>query len=168
MGGSGREELKRWRPPFPAVMWTVNVGKRKNPNISKSWVIVKFTIFVYPYFVWFITRFKIVFLKKSVSHCNTFFCLSKETSHVYFLKTLMTIIKNEFLYHILLINCISGRSAPQVLSVKDVYTFCFSSFLIIDLCNSAANCRLAMSRGRWFEIILLLIAPLEDFLSKHL
>ena len=81
---------------------------------------------------------------------------------------LMTIIKNEFLYYILLINCISGRSAPHVLSVKDVYTFCFSSFLIINLCNSAANCRLAMSRRRWFKIILLLIAPLEDFLSKHL
>ena len=148
MGGSGREELKRWRPPFPAVMWTVNVGKRKNPNISKSWVIVKFTIFVYPYFVWFITRFEILFFLKSISHCNTFFCLPKKTSHVYLLKMLMTIIKNEFLYYILLINCISGRSAPQVLSVKDVSTFCFSSFLIINLCNSAANCRLAMSRRR--------------------
>ena len=149
-------------------MWTVNVRKRKKPNINKSWVIVKFTIFVYQYFVWFITRFKILFFKKSFSHCKTFFCLPKETSDVYLLKMLMTIIKNEVLYYILLINCIFGRSAPQVLSVKDVYTFCFSYFLIIDLCNSAANCRLAMSRGRWFEIILLLIAPLEDFLSKNL
>ena len=35
----------------------------------------------------------------------------------------MTIIKNEFLYYILLINCISGRSAPQVLSVKDDILF---------------------------------------------
>ena len=131
-------------------------------------MIVKFTIFVYQYFVWFITRFKILFFKKSVSHCNNFFCLAKETSQVYLLKMLMTIIKNEVLYYILLINRIFGRSAPQVLSVKDVYTFCFSYFIIIDLCNSAANCRLAMSRGCCFEIILLLIAPLEDFLSKNL
>ena len=65
----------------------------------------------------------------------------------------------------------SAISTPQILSLKEEYIFCFSSFLIISFCNSCANC--------WFEIILLLIAPLEvlaladlfacagaDFLSK--
>ena len=40
----------------------------------------------------------------------------------------------------LLISCISARSAPQVLSLKDEYTFRFSNFLVIGLCNSSANC----------------------------
>ena len=38
------------------------------------------------------------------------------------------------------INSISARSAPKILSIKDECTFCFSSFLIISLCNSSANC----------------------------
>ena len=33
----------------------------------------------------------------------------------------------------LLINWISARSAPQILSIKDEYTFLFSKFLIIGL-----------------------------------
>ena len=39
----------------------------------------------------------------------------------------------------LFINCISARSAPQILSVKDERTFLLLSFLIIGLCNSSAN-----------------------------
>ena len=31
------------------------------------------------------------------------------------------------------------RSAPQILSTKDEYTFRFLQFLIIGLCNSSAN-----------------------------
>ena len=68
----------------------------------------------------------------------------------------------------LLINCISGRSAPQILSLKDNYIFRFSSFLITGLCNSVAN--------SWFGISSL-ITPLpptlfarvaENVLSKNL
>ena len=40
----------------------------------------------------------------------------------------------------LLINCISAKWAPQILSWNDGYTFIFLNFLIIGLCNSSANC----------------------------
>ena len=43
--------------------------------------------------------------------------------------------QNPLLY--LFVNCISARSGPQVLSLKDEYTFCFSNFLIVGLCYSA-------------------------------
>ena len=36
-------------------------------------------------------------------------------------------------------NYISKRSAPQILSVKNDYTFIFSNFLILALSNSSAN-----------------------------
>ena len=39
----------------------------------------------------------------------------------------------------LLINCISARSAPQILSIKGECTFLLLNFLIIGLCNSSAN-----------------------------
>ena len=39
----------------------------------------------------------------------------------------------------LLINCVSGRSARQILSIKHGYTFLFLNFVIFDLCNSSAN-----------------------------
>ena len=45
--------------------------------------------------------------------------------------------QNPLLY--LFVNCISARSGPQVLSLKDEYTFCFSNFLIVGLCYSSAN-----------------------------
>ena len=38
-----------------------------------------------------------------------------------------------------LFNCISARSAPQILSMKGECTFLLLRFLIIDLCNSYAN-----------------------------
>ena len=60
----------------------------------------------------------------------------------------------------LLINCISARSAPHILSTKDECTFLFSNFLIIGLCNSSAICLL--------DIISFLIAPAEAFLSKKI
>ena len=46
----------------------------------------------------------------------------------------------------LLNKCISARSAPQLLPLKDEDTFCFSNFLIIDLGNFSASCRLANSK----------------------
>ena len=36
-------------------------------------------------------------------------------------------------------NCISARSAPQILSIKGECTFHFSKILIIGLCISSAN-----------------------------
>ena len=48
---------------------------------------------------------------------------------------------------------ISARLAPPNISLKDVYTFRFSNFLIIDLCDSSDNfCTFGA----------------EDFLLKHL
>ena len=57
----------------------------------------------------------------------------------------MTHNKNPNLLLNLIINCISARPAPQILSLKGEYTFRFSNFLIIDLCNSSANCRFAVT-----------------------
>ena len=60
------------------------------------------------------------------------------------------------------INCISARSATQILSIKGEYTFLFLNFLIIRLCNSSANSLIFL--------IQLLEADLSvseaDFLSK--
>ena len=42
----------------------------------------------------------------------------------------------------LLISCISARPESQVLSIKNECTFRFSNFLLTDLCNSSANCRI--------------------------
>ena len=39
----------------------------------------------------------------------------------------------------LLINCISAKSAPQILSIKGDCTFLSLNVLIIGLCNSSAN-----------------------------
>ena len=44
---------------------------------------------------------------------------------------------NPLLY--LLNDCISAKSTPDILSLKDEYTFLFLNFLIIGLCNSFAN-----------------------------
>ena len=57
----------------------------------------------------------------------------------------------------LLINCISTRSAPQILSIKGGFTFPFSNFLIIDLCNSSVY--------SLFEIFLFLITLLPNLFA---
>ena len=69
----------------------------------------------------------------------------------------MSITQNKNLNPLLnlLINCISDRSAPQILSIKDDCTFLFLNFLVIGLCNSSANSLL--------EIILFLIPLPEVF-----
>ena len=59
----------------------------------------------------------------------------------------------------LLINCISARSGPQILSKKGGCTFLFLYFLIIGLCNSSAN--------SLFKIFSFLIPLPEVFLSKN-
>ena len=58
----------------------------------------------------------------------------------------------------LLINCISGRLAPHILSIKNECTFVFLKFLMIGLCNSPVNSLL--------EIFSFLTGPPEVFLTK--
>ena len=58
----------------------------------------------------------------------------------------------------LIINCISARSACQVLSIKGECTFLFSHFLIVVLLNSSAN--------SLFKIFSFLVPQPEVFLSK--
>ena len=57
------------------------------------------------------------------------------------------------------INDMSVRSAPQILSTKDEYTFIFLYYLITGLYNSSAN---SLS-----GIISFLIAPPEVYLPKN-
>ena len=66
----------------------------------------------------------------------------------------MSITQNKSLNPLLnlLINCKPARSAPRILSIKGECTFLFLKFLIIVLCNSAAN--------SLFEIFSVLIADL--------
>ena len=63
--------------------------------------------------------------------------------------------KRIFLFN-LLINFISARSAPEILSMKGECTFPFFNSLIIGLCNSSANFL--------FQIISFLISVPEAFL----
>ena len=60
----------------------------------------------------------------------------------------------------LFINCISARSASQMLSIKGECTFLFLNFLRIGLYHSSAN--------SWFEKFLFLIPLQEVVLSKNL
>ena len=79
----------------------------------------------------------------------------KETTYTYLLKVSMTHHTNQRLLSYPLINYISTRSASQILSLKDEYTFCFPSFLINWLCYSSADCCFEKN------LILLLIADLS-------
>ena len=63
----------------------------------------------------------------------------KRRTHVYLLKISMTYNEKQIPLLNVLINCISARSAPQILSIKGECTYLFLSFLIIDLCNYSAN-----------------------------
>ena len=58
------------------------------------------------------------------------------------------------------IDCISTRSALQILSLKDEYNFCYLYFLIIRLRNFTAKF--------WFGVTSLLTPTREDFFSNHL
>ena len=60
----------------------------------------------------------------------------------------------------LIINCMSARSALQILSIKGEYTFLFSNFLIIGLSNSSANYLL--------DVFSFLTVRPEVFLSENL
>ena len=58
-----------------------------------------------------------------------------------------------------LTNCISARSAPQILFIKRACTFLFLNFLIIGLCSSSANSLL--------DIISFLTVSPEAFLATN-
>ena len=77
----------------------------------------------------------------------------KGTLHAYSLLISITHNKKQNPLFYLLINCLSTRLAPQLLSLKDDYTLHFLNFIITGICNFPANC--------WFVIISLLIADLS-------
>ena len=82
----------------------------------------------------------------------------KGTTHAYLLKILLTYNEKRIRPLNLLINCISARSVPQLWSLKILFTFRFSNFPIIFLCNSLAN--------SWFGIISILTLILEKLSRK--
>ena len=96
-----------------------------------------FIIFVYPYFVclcpvsskFFWEAFVIVMLLLSF----------KRTTHGYFVKISMTHNKSWSPLLYLFVYCISTRAAPQIMYLRGEYTFRFTNFLIIGLCNSSVN-----------------------------
>ena len=94
-------------------------------------------------FVWFRIRFIYEFLKR-ISICNTSIIHNKKRTPLLNLPT----------------SCISGRLAPQTLSIKGKYTILFSDFLIIGLCNYSAD--------SLFVILSFLTAPPKVFISKNL
>ena len=55
------------------------------------------------------------------------------------MKISITHNKKRILFVYLLIDCISARSAPQILSTRGEYTFLFLNFQIIGLYNSSDN-----------------------------
>ena len=63
----------------------------------------------------------------------------KGKTHAYLLEISIKYNKNLNPLLNLFINCISARSAPQVLSIKVECTFSFLNFLITGLCKSSAN-----------------------------
>ena len=66
----------------------------------------------------------------------------------------------------LLINCISTRFAPQILSMKDECTFHLLNFLIIGLCNSHANSLLEIISFVIADLFTSAGAPTEVFLYR--
>ena len=105
-------------------------------------------------FFWFVIRFFLNFLK-SIINCSVFLSF-QGINHAYLLKISITHNKKRIPLLSLLINCISARSAPHVLSMKGECTFLYSNFQVIGLCNSPAN--------HLFEIFSFLPA---DFFCKH-
>ena len=73
---------------------------------------------------------------------------------------LMTNKKNQNPLLYLLINCISSRSAPKILSLKDERTFHFPHFVIIGLRSSSADYWFS---GTTSELIPLTLGVAEAF-----
>ena len=84
------------------------------------------TAFIYLYFACFTARLNLVFLRKAlviVIHFLPF----KGTTPAYLLKLSITHNQNRIPLLNLLINCISAKSASQILSLKDDHPFRFSN-----------------------------------------
>ena len=75
------------------------------------------------------------------------------------MKISITHNKTQILLSNLLINCISVRSAPQILPLKDECTCLVLNLLTIGLCNSSAN--------SLFEILSFLTVAPEVLLSIY-
>ena len=88
------------------------------------------------------------------------FLLFKGITYAYLQKMPITHNKNLNPLSNLLINCISAKSVPQIMSIKGDCTLLLLNFLIIGLCNSFANSLL--------EIFSFLIPLPEVYLSKNL
>ena len=67
---------------------------------------------------------------KSISNCNTFF-ISQKNNPWYVLKISITHNKKRIPLLNLLINYITARSEPQILSILDEFTFLFLIFVVI-------------------------------------
>ena len=81
---------------------------------------------------------------------------------------LMTNKKNQNPLLYLLINCISSRSAPQILPLKDERTFRFLHFLIIGLCSSSANYWFSGTRSELIPLTLGVAAAFSEITYKPL
>ena len=63
----------------------------------------------------------------------------KGTTQAYVLKISIAHNKNLIPLLYLLINCISAKPTPQILSLNAEYTFLFLNFLMMDLSSSSAH-----------------------------
>ena len=79
-------------------------------------IIIKFTTLVNPYFIWF-SSFWDYFLK-CVNNTNSFFVFYRNKPRILLNKS---IAHNKYLFPLLslLSGCISAKSTPQILSLKD-------------------------------------------------
>ena len=68
----------------------------------------------------------------------------KGITQAYLLKISITHNKNLNLLLNLLNSCISAKSAPQILSLNEEYTFPFLNFLITGLSSLSANCMFSL------------------------
>ena len=92
----------------------------------------------------------------------------KGTTHTYLLKILMTHNKKWNPSPYLLINSISTRLVPGIVSLKDEYTLPFSNFLIIGYHNSSAKCLFGFTSLSIAGLSVCVTAAPEDFSSKSL
>ena len=72
------------------------------------------------------------------------------TTHVYLLKKSIIHNKNWKPLLNVIINCISARSVPEILPIKDECALLFLNYLIIGFCNSSATSWTTKSEERWF------------------
>ena len=89
-------------------------------------------------FYWFTTSL-IQKLLKCISYCNICFVL-QQNNPLIFDEISITHSKNLTPLLYLLINYMSARLAPQMLSRKDEHVLCLLNFLVMGLRNSLANC----------------------------